>query len=64
MAIDHNSQAQEMFDVVEALYQEAELTLPKQAQSSPAIAVTTHEQDETPPKIAAKPTVINLAKHV
>ena len=62
MAIDHNSQAQEMFDVVEALYQEAELTLPKQAQSSPAIAVTTHEQDETPPKIAAKPTVIQSRK--
>ena len=62
MAIDHNSQAQEMFDVVEALYQEAELTLPKQAQSSPAIAVTTHDQDETPPKIAAKPTVIQSRK--
>lgn len=62
MAIDHNSQAQEMFDVVEALYQEAELTLPKQAQSSPAIAVTTHEQDETPPKTAVKPTVIQSRK--
>lgn len=64
VAIDHNSQAQEMFEVVEALYQEAELTLPKETQSSPAIAVTTQEQDkdEDSTQIAVKPTVIQSRK--
>ena len=62
MAIDHNSQAQEAFDVVEALYQEAELTRPTKAQDAPSIAIETQDQEETPQQAPTRPMVIQSRK--
>ena len=60
--MDHNSQAQEAFDVVEALYQEAELTRPKQIDETAETALTTQKQDEDASETLDRPMVIQSRK--